>query len=294
MAGLEEHFPDFYQSTDTSSLDGQKRYVRSTRVQLIALVGAALFGAFTWQVAGQGADWAGVLAVAAFVVASFVRASVWRTRPERDWYAGRAAAESAKTLAWRFAVAAEPFPLALSDDAATDVLLARFHDVQTSLRQVVVLPPAEPRGEVTAEMLRARHRPLKERKRLYLEERVAHQRDWYARKARTNLHLSRVWMSLMLGLEVVGIIGGVLKATGTVDVDLLGLLGAIVAAIAAWSEMRQNSNLSSSYSVAARELGEIANRASRTMTEMEWSFFAANAEEAVSREHTMWAASRDA
>ncbi len=142
-------------------------------------------------------------------------------------------------------------------------------------------------------MLDARHSNLADRKAVYLQDRIGAQRDWYARKARSNLKFSRLWMAAMLALEAAGVVGGVLKATGVVNVDLLGLVGAVVAAVVAWSEMRQYSMLSSAYSVAAQELSDIATRGARPMTEDEWADFAANAEEAISREHTMWAASRD-
>jgi hypothetical protein len=291
---LEDHFPDFYRATDKGSLDGQKRYVNATRTQLIALVVAAFAGAFTWRISGESVDWGGVVALIAFMVALLVRAETWRTRPERDWYAGRAAAESSKTLAWRFAVAAEPFPLSSSVDEATDLLLERLVDVRKSLKDVVILPPSDAKGEVTPRMIEVRASDINGRKGIYLDQRIGQQRDWYTKKARTNLKLSRAWMTAMLILEAAGAVGAVLKATGVWDVDLLGLVGAVVAAILAWTEMRQNANLSSAYSVAARELSDVVTRGSREMSESDWALFAANAEEAISREHTMWAASRDA
>ena len=291
---LESNFPDFYRSSDVGSLDGQRRYVNSTRAQLLALVVAAFAGAFTVTFPGASVDWAGVLAVAAFLVALLVRAATWKSRPERDWYAGRAAAESTKTLAWRFSIAADPFPRRLTVDEATDVLLARLADIRRSLRGVVILPLPDAKGEVTPEMLALRLGNLDSRKSIYLAQRIAKQRDWYAGKARTNLKLSRIWMTLMVVLEAVGVVGGVLKAAGAIHLDILSLLCAIVAAVLAWTEMRQNANLSSAYSVAASELSEVLTRGARKMSESEWAAFAANAEEAISREHTMWAASRDA
>jgi hypothetical protein len=290
---LESNFPDFYRSSDLGSLDGQKRYVNATRAQLTALVVAAFAGAFTWRTTDSTVDLAGILAVLAFVVASLVRASTWKSRPERDWYAGRAAAESAKTLAWRFAVAADPFPRSMAVDTAADLLLDRLEEVRRSLRGVVILPPSEAKGEVTPQMIEVRMGDLESRRAIYLDQRIGRQRDWYSRKAKANLQISRAWMGLMLALETAGAIGGVLKAAGVFDIDLLGLLGAVVAAILAWTEMRQNANLSSAYSVAAAELSAVVTRGSRAMPEDQWALFAANAEEAISREHTMWAASRD-
>lgn len=293
-ASLESDFPDFYRAADETSRDGQRRYVNATRVQLVALVAAALFGAFTLRVDGMGADWAGVGAAVAFLVAALTRGHLWQVRPEKDWYAGRAAAESTKTLAWRFAVAADPFPRDLDEDAATDVFLERLGEIRKKLRNVVIVPPPKAKGEVTPAMLATRARSLGLRKDAYLRQRVAEQRDWYTRKARSKRRRSRQWALAMIVLEICGATGAVLKAAAVVQVDVLGLAGALVAALAAWSEMRQYDNLANAYSVAANELSDIHSRGSRMTHEDEWSAFVSNAEEAISREHTMWVASREA
>lgn len=293
LGALEDHFPDFYTAADATSVQGQGRYVLATRVQLGALVVAALFGLFVLRVDGRGADWAGVVAAMAFVWAALVRSYLWQAHPERDWYAGRAAAESTKTLAWRFSVAADPFPVGVSDSEATDVFLARLRDIRQKLRSVVVVPPPQPNGEVTAVMLEARAAPLTRRQDVYLVQRVESQRNWYSKKARCNQRRSRQWALMMLLLELCGAGGAILKAAAVIDVDVLGLAGAMVAALAAWSEMRQYNNLASAYSVAANELSDVLERGRRVGDEGDWSTFVANAEEAISREHTMWVASRE-
>ena len=55
----------------------------------------------------------------AFVLAIVMRASRLAGNPVADWHQGRAAAESVKTLCWRYAVCANPFGRQL-DDAAVD------------------------------------------------------------------------------------------------------------------------------------------------------------------------------
>src|SRR5438874_2666748 len=104
--------PALYQAADKASLDAQATFLNSLRTQLLLLVGAAISAAFTWRIKGR--DWAGFIAAAVFIVAAYLRVDALRSRREQTWYDGRAAAESAKTLAWRYAVGGNPFRV---DDA---------------------------------------------------------------------------------------------------------------------------------------------------------------------------------
>lgn len=291
-ASLEGHFPDFFTDADQASLDGQRRYTSAVRNQLIGLLVAAVAGVFTWQINGSGADWFGILAAAAFAATVLQRGYLWQTRPDKEWYAGRAAAESAKTLTYRYAFCADPFPQNMNEHQAAVLFLDRLKDVRRKLGNVMVIPQPGGQGEITEGMRKMRHQPLATRKSTYLSSRIIEQRNWYSRKARFNDRRARLWSIFMVAMELAGFIGAVLKASNILHVDLLGLASAIVAATAAWMEMRQHNNLATAYSVAARELSEAHELGMHVADEGAWSGFVANAEEAISREHTMWAASR--
>src|SRR5688572_30689755 len=108
MGGSVFEFPEAYVSTDAASLEGQRHFIRSTRIQLLLLVVASSAGVFSWSVMGSW-DAAALLAGLAFTAAAVLRIRLIRERPHRVWYDGRAAAESIKTLAWKYAVAGDPF-----------------------------------------------------------------------------------------------------------------------------------------------------------------------------------------
>jgi hypothetical protein len=59
-----------------------------------------------------------------------------------------------------------------------------------------------------------------------------------------------------------------------------------------WLQTKQHSNLIESYSVAAQELAAIKAQISPQDTEEAWARFVKEAEEAISREHILWKASR--
>jgi hypothetical protein len=57
-------------------------------------------------------------------------------------------------------------------------------------------------------------------------------------------------------------------------------------------QTKQFEPLGNAYAVAAHELGAIRARLDVHRTEREWAQFVSDAERAISREHTLWSASR--
>ena len=107
-------FPALYRSADRASERAQRSYLRSLRVRLGALLVAAFGGALTLTTAG-GFHVGGGVAFFAFACALGAELYLATTSPLTTWYEGRAAAESAKTLAWRYMVRAEPFEIDAPD-----------------------------------------------------------------------------------------------------------------------------------------------------------------------------------
>ena len=254
------------------------------------LLVAATAGAFTWI--WHGVDWAGSLAAVAFLAALVIRVALLSERPERVWYEGRAAAESAKTLAWRFAVGGEPFGVeALGVQAAETKLLSRLHEILTDLRGLHLVPPNDAGEQITNAMRDMRVKSLHERKTCYELGRIATQRKWYADRSRWNRDQALLWSYRLLAVEVLGAIGAILKAVGMLQLDLLGLAGTAAAAGTSWLAAKQHETLAEAYSVTAQELAVVAARMDQAQTEASWARFVDDAEEAISREHTLWRAS---
>ena len=287
----ESEFPPLYTAADRNSLDGQRRYLNATRLRLAMLVLAAAFGLFTWRTAGG--DVAGIGAAVAFVVALLAELYLLQARPDRLWYDGRAVAESAKTLTWRYLVGGSPFGREeVTEREAQRLLLERFRQIAGDLRGAHLVPVADVDDQLGPELRRLRGLPLEERRALYRRERIGGQQAWYARAAQCNERRATQWSLALTSLEALGLAGGVLKATGALSVDLLGLAGALVAAGAAWVNAKQHQTLANAYAVASQELAAISGQVDWAATEAEWDHFVDQAEEAISREHTLWRASR--
>jgi hypothetical protein len=263
----------------------------TVRVRLGSYVAAAVGGAFTWSV-GSVDVW-GSLAAVALLVAFTTEVYSMRAKPERTWYEGRAAAESAKTLSWRYMVGGEPFGLNSGTTPEADLLFAReIQEIFSDLDELSIAPVEGAPQQITDVMRGHRQSDLEERKALYDLERIEDQRTWYAREANRNTTWARTFEIVSLVLQAGGVAVAALKAFEITEVDLLGIVGAFGGAILSWSQARQYRSLASAYSIAAQELATIRSLMPQERTEDDWARFVDESEEAISREHTLWRASR--
>lgn len=282
-----EDFPALYQSADQASLAAQTRFLRTLRVRLIALLVAAAGGATAVTTGGVRAG--AVVALVAFFVAIGVEWYSAVVRPERVWYEGRAAAESAKTLAWRYMVRGESFE---EDRPEADKeFLNELREILMDLDSLDVGSP-QAAHQITSGMRAVRTSDFDARKSIYLSERIENQREWYARKAEWNGARANRWTLASIALQMAGVVAGAGMAFGSLDFDALGILAAGAATISAWAQAKQYQNLATAYGITAQELAAVASEGEMVTAEPEWSAFVGQAEEAISREHTLWRASR--
>ncbi len=281
-------YPAMYLAASEKSKSGETNFTRATVLRLAALLVAAVGGAASWSV--RGGDLFGWVALLAFLVALGAESYILAARPEREWYEGRAAAESVKTLAWRYAIGGNPFAASVPPGEADQLLLQRLDDLLFDLASLAI-PPVGPSDQITNQMRSLRLSPYSDRKQAYAEGRVREQRDWYGRRARENDRSAHLFLTLSIAFEIIGVVGAALKAMAILDIDLLGILAAAAAGLVAWSQTRQYGLNARAYSIASHELASISSEL-RDVPEERWAEFVGDAEEAISREHTLWRASK--
>ncbi|MCW3039715.1 MAG: hypothetical protein JWM31_1620 [Solirubrobacterales bacterium] len=285
-----EDFPALFRDADRTSLEGQRQYTRATGARLWAAVLAAVAAiSSNFWLAGE-VEVLGLVAAAFFVVALGLEVWLLADRPEKDWYDGRALAESAKTLAWRFAVGGAPFPVQEADADAS----LRFSEELAALREDapdvnIVLTGAD---VITEKMHALRQQDAAVRREAYIRGRILDQQSWYAGKAEYNKHRAKTWKLILIALEFAGVILALVKAFGYLEVDIASVTSAAIGAGAAWLGVRQHESLARSYTFASSELWLVASRLREVDDEHAWAAEVADAEEAISREHTMWRAAR--
>lgn len=285
----EQDFPALYRSADDLSLRSQTLFFRALYAHLITLVIAAIFSIVSiphWSIAA--------LQLLALLGALGCSIYLFALRPEKLWYAGRAVAESIKTVTWRYVCRAEPF-----DD---DDLRAK-HEFSQTLKQVVeqnkevcqALTKYLDGEQFTPAMEEMRGKSLNERKSAYVDQRIKDQLTWYAKKAAFNRRRSNVFFWLLIGTNVIAVICGVIRvAHPELSFWPTDVFVAIAASLLSWMQAKRFSELASSYSLAAHEISLIKEQSLAPDTDEGFSQFVGDAENAFSREHTQWVARKDA
>lgn len=287
----DEHLPSPFKAADTASLRGQSQYARATKLRLSFAVLAAVLAAMTFQV-GDTWDLAALCVALTFIATLLTEVWLLVTKPERAWYDGRAFAESIKTLSWRYAVAAKPFSLQSPDSEIDRLFITEVSKVigEAPSDSIAITAPVH----ITERMQEVRQSPLSVRRKVYLEWRIEDQLKWYAGKAKFNSSLAGRWRVVLIVIEGAGITAAMLKAGGVMSFDLPGIVAALLGAGSAWFAVRQYESLGRAYTFAANDLSIVHARLQSIDSDDDWEREAADAEEAISREHTMWRASRGA
>jgi len=287
--------PALYRAADTASVKAQGAYLRLMMADLSLLVTGSLLTAF----APENSDVNKVmLAIGAFLLAAgaIITLVLSQKTYKKRWYGGRAAAESVKTLAWRYMMCSEPFERGLPSAEADRLFVQSLHDVLRESEYLAVSFKESIRVEpqITEHMRAVRKSSLAERTQLYLEDRVRDQRTWYSKKSSAN---ARNEVRLFVAVAVAQLLAILAAIVMVVNPDSwinpTGVFATVAAACLAWLQLKQHEDLAQSYAVAAHELGLIAEQARYAKSERDFAVFVADSESAISREHTLWLARRD-
>jgi hypothetical protein len=299
--------PSLHMDASAVSARNQRRFYRLTRATLVLGVMAAIGGVATIEL-GFGhtqVDMAAVGSVLAFAGMSILTIYIQVKHPERVWYQARALAESAKTLAWQYAVGGGEYARGSSDASdepdAPEVkarFIAELQEIVASMNRLGMeasLPLQE--DQITGAMATLRSKPLFVRYESYLEGRIHDQRDWYEdRSAMNSMRAKRLTVYCVL-VQIAGVVAGVFLALEVLGVDVLGIAAASAAAFTAWQQAKDHEALAEAYAVTAEDLKLVGEKAEEMMsksmfTEQSWAEFIDSAEQAISREHTVWRARR--
>lgn len=283
------HLPELFVAANKMSIDSQGKALRLRGLQLGLLIVAAGLASVPFSI--RGIMWGVLAAGVAFAAAFLTEATILGTQPEKSWYQSRAIAESVKSLAWRYAVGGRPFPKHDGEIEHPDQLNASFTRQLQQLRSefdtAPLIPTSGSAEEITTWMRATRESDFEARRQAYRGHRIDDQHRWYSSKAQSNLNRSTQWSVGLLAVQVVAIGGAVLKGTGIIQIDILGVMAAVSASAVAWLQLKQHSTLWQSYSQAANELATIGTLLDQT-TDRDWPRFVDEAEAAISREHTTW------
>lgn len=285
----EPDFPALYRSADRLSLRAQRSFFLALGAQLVLLVVAAGLSVFNlphWGIAlSQAVVLLGALGCSIFLFAK---------RPDRQWYAGRAVAESIKTITWRYVSLAEPFE---SNDevAMRQEFSKKLKAIVDQNREVAQSLTEHLDGaQITPAMTSMRAEPLDARKAKYAEARIADQLAWYAKKASVNRTMSEKFFLGLIAVNGFAVLSALLRIRFS-DAPYwpTDIFVACAASLLTWMQAKRFGELAASYALAAHEISLIRDQALLPATQHAFSVFVGDAENAFSREHTQWVARKD-
>lgn len=214
-------------------------------------------------------------------------------RPERQWYAGRAVAESIKTSTWRYITRAEPFNN--SDEADRHNFRLKLKAIVEQNRDVAGLLVTHLDGvQISDEMENLRKTSEIQRLEYYRIHRIVDQQTWYAKKASANKKkVNRYFLALLLTIGISIFLSIAKVRYPTVLYWPTDFFVTVAAALLSWIQAKRFQELSVSYALAAHEISLIREQAATGMNADALSKFVGDAENAFSREHTQWTARKD-
>ena len=288
-------YPALFRAADSASLAAQRGYLRLTKATLVLLVTgaglAAVSGEFPAAKSGFAAASAVVLAASLFL--SLYQQSL---NLEQVWYGGRAVAETGRSMMWRYVTGANPYPMDLAPAEAERKFLADLGSMARERRQLAFGFGGEFAGapQISERMRQARTASLEERKDTYLSERIQDQRRWYGERAKSHRSAGNRYFAVIALSQLLALATAIaLVHWPGIKIQLTGLFTSLAGALMAWIQVKRHKELVQAYSVAELELSFIQEQAQQVVSDGDLSDFVADAEKAISREHTLWIAKRE-
>jgi hypothetical protein len=292
-------YPALFRAADEASLAAQKNYLRLTRGTLILLVTGAALAAVSSEFASPAPAMSALAMLSAIVLAVSLLLTLYLkiSKLEQIWYGGRAVAESVKSMMWRYIGGADPYSVDLVPAAEADrKFLSELGSIVKERKQLAFGFGGEfaEEPQISERMRAVRAGTLDERKNMYVAERIFDQRRWYGNQAKLNRSAENKYFALIAFSQLCALVAAMalVEWPGS-KIKLTGLFTSVATAFIAWLQIKQHKELSQSYSVAELELSFIQEQAQFVKNDRDLSNFVADAENAISREHTLWIARRD-
>lgn len=282
------NLPALYNSASELSATSQRKYLKLIRLEYSSLIVASIL---SLNISNNKFYYIIHALVFLFSLA-FMITRYW-TKPEQDWYKGRALAESIKTSSWRYCMRAEPF----DGEQEAQITRANFRNYLKAILEANrhigerIPPDSDAEDQITTSMEEIRSLSLDKRINIYIEHRIKEQRKWYAQKSKSNKDASYRWLVGGVSAYFLAIFLLFMRASFP-DFEIWPIepFAVIASSIIGWTQVKKFNELASSYTLTAHEIGIIQCRSTEVSTETQFSDFVNEAEQAFSREHTQWVA----
>lgn len=281
--------PALYLTASKTSTNSQTWYIRLIFFNLAFLAVSALLASFysnNPQITHTLILFTTLLILASIIVSILIEL----LKLDRNWYGGRAIAESVKTISWKYMTCTSPY------EASRRNVDAKFiKDLAAILKEKKFLSgnlggQLSNSPQISDKMRQLRAMSIRTRLEAYTEYRIKNQREWYGENADKNNKQNNKYFLLMLFSEIIGLLCVVFITLNIDTFNPIGFFSTIAASFLAWIQVKQYKELAQSYGVATQELGMSLEESKLVHSDRALSKFVNNTENAISREHTLWIA----
>ncbi|WP_347453797.1 DUF4231 domain-containing protein [Acinetobacter thermotolerans] len=292
-------FPSFFIAGDNASLQAQKNYLFLFRLDLILMCIASIVTIYSFNEIEfrKFIYYLVFFSIAGALITSLI---LKIKRYEDIWYRGRALAESCKTLTWRYVTCSEFFENTLSTSEAQQRFINRIKEIYDQFKDISKDLKSKDisKSIITDKMSEIRLLSVEEREEIYLKERVRDQLQWYSSKSEFNEKKYSKWFWIVIILQLVTLCFAIfLIEYPESNFNLVSALTTFGASGFSWLQVKNYQENKEAYLTATSELNLIladyeSLDKSQLNRESEFAKFVLDAENAMSREHTMWLAQK--
>ena len=111
-------YPTIFEKADSKSITAQKNYINLNKGILFLLVVSTFVSSIKTE-----NGWITIVSSILLVISLILTILIMFFQPEKTWYDGRAIAESAKSLTWKFITGTKPFGFKLKSRDAEEKLI---------------------------------------------------------------------------------------------------------------------------------------------------------------------------
>lgn len=250
----EQDYPAVFLAADRASSGAQEKHLSLTRGTLVLLVTGAGFAAASPVLAFDCVKPALAVTSAILLAASLLLTLYLKAlKPEQLWYGGRAVAESAKSMAWRYMTGAAPYLTSLSAMEVDQKFVSDLESIFRERKQLAFGFGGEfaEQPQISNRMRDVRACTLAERTQVYVAERISDQRIWYGKQARSNRLAEDRYFKVVFASQLAALVASIalVRWPGS-NLRLTGFFASLASALIAWLQLKQHKELAQSYSVA--------------------------------------------
>jgi len=292
MELTENDFPCYYIDSNKASKKAQNKYKGLIWLTLLLMLGSTVLVSIDPALTAKWPHFDEINGAILFF-SGLVTVYLNLRAPERKWYLGRAIAESIKTLSWRYMMHAEPF---VNGDDQTDlqVFTDRILAINKQANKSKFIPkPNKAHSQViTPKMEEIRALSYDKRKAFYAANRIDEQIEWYGNKSEKNGRIAKICTFIIIICQFLAAIYLFEFIEKIKILNINNMLIFLATSVISIVELNKYKEIYQSYALTKQELNIIRTRFRQVKDDTELNEFVLEAEQAISREHTMWLARR--